>query len=179
MKFKGRNNRVLWYFSDGLLYSTCAEKKLGKLQGTNKAKLTSKDVLASLSEAREDHMRQLLSNTEATSTNLIQNNLCSEPWRMHNNTVANMLRVEHDDTVIEGHIEIAQQQYPRTWRWLWCTCCSKQQDTYSGTVRMFSSVEQPLASLTHEEESACLLDYDELGLTWGNHGESRYDNEQV
>ena len=170
---------VLRYFSDGLLYSTCAEKKLGYLQGTNKAKLTSKDVLVSLSEAREDHMRQLLSNTAATSTNLSQNNLCSEPWRMHNNTVANMLHVKHNDIVIEGHIEISQQQRPRTWRWLWCTCYSKQQDTDRGTVRTFSSVEQPLASITHEEESACLLDCDELGLTWGNHGESRYDSEQV
>jgi hypothetical protein len=154
----------------GVVYcTTCAEKKLGKLQGTNKAKLTSKDVLASLSEAREDHMRQLLTTTEATSTSLTQNNISTdlcEPWRMHN-TVANMLHIEHDDNIVGSHIEIAQQQYPRTWRWLWCTCCSKRPVTNSGAI---SSGEQPSATLTHEEENACLLDCDELGLTWGNDG---------
>ena len=34
------------------------EKKLGRLQGSNKRSITSKDIMSSLSEARDDHMRQ-------------------------------------------------------------------------------------------------------------------------
>ena len=147
---------------------TCAEKKLAKLEGTNKAKLTSKDVLTSLSEACEDHMRQLLSSTEATSTSLSQNNLSAqlcEPWKIHSTTAAN---APHKDDIVEDHIEITQQQCPRNWRWLCCTCCSNQRVTYSRAVQRTSTIEQPLTSLTSEEESAFLMDCDELGLTWGN-----------
>ena len=157
--------------------TTCAEKKLAKLEGTNKAKLTSKDVLTSLSEACEDHMRQLLSNTEATSTSLSRNNLSAdlcEPWKIHSTTAANVPHKEHEDIIhIENHIEIAQQQCPRNWRWLCCTCCSSQRVTYSRAVQRTSTVEQPLTSLTPEEESAFLLDCDELALTWGNDREKR------
>ena len=156
--------------------TTCAEKKLAKLEGTNKAKLTSKDVLTSLSEACEDHMRQLLSNTEATSTSLSRNNLSAdlcEPWKIHSTTAANAPYNEHEDDIVEGHIEIAQQQCPRNWRWLCCTCCSSQRVTYSRAVRRTLTIEQPLTSLTPEEESAFLLDCDELGLTWGNDGKNR------
>ena len=162
-----------------LIFIVCAEKKLGKLEGTNKTKLTSKDVLASLSEAREDHMRQLISNTEATSTSSNQTTGTThslsthvyDPWRTHsvsNTTTANTQN-EHKDA-LEGHIEIAQQQHSRNWRWLCCTCCSNQRVTYRRAVH--GNVE-PLTSLTSEEESAFLLDCDELGLTWGNDGKSR------
>ena len=124
-------------------------------------KLTSKDVLASLSEARADHMRQLLSNVDATSSSSREHNL-TDLYKSCN--------TPHTDG---DHIDISQQQYPRTWRWLWCTCCLNQRVTYSEAVQGISSMEHPLSSRTSKEESTFLLDSDELGLTWENDGENR------
>ena len=119
-------------------------------------------------------MRQLLSNTETTTTSLCQNNLTTDLCvpcniHIHNTTTANAPHIELDSDFL-GHIETEQQ---RTWRWLWCTCCSKQHMTYSEAVQRVSSVERTLAvSHTPEEESAFLLDCDELGITWGSDTEN-------
>ena len=117
-------------------------------------------------------MRQLISNTEAETTTYSSSTDLYDPWRTHSgsSTAANTLQNEHED-VLESHVEIAQQQHPRNWRWLCCTCCSNQQVTYRRAIQRISNVE-PLTSLTPEEESAFLLDCDELGLTWGNNEEN-------
>ena len=125
-------------------------------------------------------MRQLTSNTEATTTNQsITHNLTTDlydPWRPHNastTAAVNTSQIEQEDDDLEGHIEIIQQHYPRNWRWLCCSCCSNQRVTYSRATQRISSVKRPLTSLTPEEESAFLLDCDELGLTWDKNGENR------
>ena len=155
-------------------YYVHAEKKLGKLEGSNK-KLTSRDVIASLSEAREDHMRQLISDPGITRPQDHSAGLY-DPWKPHNSsttstTPTDMPQFELEDP-LEGHAEIHQRS-PWGWKQLCCLCCSTRQVAYSRTGQGTTIAEQPLTSLTPEEESAFLLDCDELGLTWEKDGENR------
>lgn len=91
-----------------------------------------------------------------------------DPWKPqgHNNYTPHQSTpqlFEHEDT-LEGHIEVSQQS-PSRWKWLCCSCCSTHRVTYSRTSQGVTDSEQ-ITSLTPEEESAFLLDCDELGLTW-------------
>lgn len=49
-----------------VIISPAPERRLGKLEGGNRRRkqLTSRDILQSLSEAREDHMQQLVNRTD-------------------------------------------------------------------------------------------------------------------
>ena len=126
-------------------------------------------MLAALSEAHEDHMRQLLvSSMDATntrSTQSITTRSAVDPWRPHNTstTVA-----EEEDDILEGYIETNQHQYPKRWRrWL---CCCDQHATYTRAVveRTSNTTDYSLTNPTFEQENASLLDCDELQLTWEN-----------
>ena len=164
-------------FSDyiKLLYCGYPEKKLGKLEGSNKRKLTSRDVISSLSEAHEDHMRQLMNDTGTSVQD--PSAYLYDPWKPYNasaptNTDGNTPKHFEDKDLEDGHLEIRQQS-PSGWKYLCCSWCSTQTVAYSRASRRITSGDKPLTSLTPEEEHAFLLDCDELGLTWEKDGENR------
>lgn len=118
------------------------ETRLGKLQGSNKQKLTSKEIISSITEARGDHMRQYMT-TEATN-----DPWCSSPTAIRNEYA-------------EMGFEEPQHHKPlsRTNHWgSYLCCCQGSKPAYSRVgVR-----EQ------RGEEVACLVECDELDLTWQN-----------
>lgn len=170
----------IWLFSEIVLYYGYAEKKLGKLEGSNKRKLTSRDVISSLSEAREDHMKQLMSNTGPATTSASESHLY-DPWKPHTSTsssthVNTPQLFEQEEDRLEGHVHFDNsQQSPRNrgWKRFCCCCWSPQAVAYSRANQRITSADEALTSLTPEEESAFLLDCDELGLTWEKSGEDR------
>lgn len=99
-----------------------------------------------------------------------------DPWKPYNTSVTTitdgnttqLLNFEDED----DHLEISQQS-PSGWKCLCCSWCSTQTVAYSRTSQQITSADEPLTSLTPEEESAFLLDCDELGLTWEKDGENR------
>ena len=115
-------------------------------------------------------MRQLMSDTGASrsiTTSHGQEGLY-DPWRPYNTSTItareNAPQLFEQEDPLEGHLEISQQS-PVGCKWLCCSCCSTRRVTYTRTSQGTTCAEQ-LTSLTPEEESAFLLDCDELGLTW-------------
>ena len=127
-----------------LLYasSSLTETRLGKLQGSNKQKLTSKEIISSITEARGDHMRQYMT-TEATN-----DPWCSSPTAIRNEYA----EMEFEEP--QHHKLLSKTNH---WGSYLC-CCQGSKPAYSRVgVR-----EQ------RGEEVACLVECDELDLTWQN-----------
>ena len=111
------------------------------MQGADSKKLTSKDIVTSLSEAREDHMHQFMSS-EATN----------DPWSGSPTTVRNPF------TDVEM-AETREREMKTSWRCL-CCCAGERGGYRRGRTR------QP-----DLEENMCLMECDELSLAWeGQHG---------
>lgn len=102
-----------------------------------------------------------------------------DPWKPYYTSVTTTTDVNtpkqlnfEDKDLEDGHLEIRQQS-PSGWKCLCCSWCSTQTVVYSRASQQISSADEPLTSLTPEEERAFLLDCDELGLTWEKDGENR------
>ena len=114
------------------------EAKLGKLQGSDKQQLTSKDIINSITEARDDHMRQFLT-TEATN----------DPWMSSPTSIRN----EYADFEV-AEVSRGEQKYPIVWG---CCCCGQRGRPSYARARRTQSL---------DEENVCLVDCDELNLAW-------------
>ena len=124
------------------------ETKLDRLQGSNKQKLTSKDIVSSVAEAREDHMRQLLSS-EASN----------DPWTGPSAASRNEyteVDLQNSERMQRPRPKPRTGMRPSVW-----SCC------YSGAG---GQSRQPYSRArfqqTLDEEHAYLMDYDDLELSW-------------
>ena len=138
-----------------------AEDKLNRLQGSNKRIITSKEIIHSLSEAHEDHMRQLMNSN--TSGDLEQ---LPDPWTSIP-TSASLDTSQHQIAANNLCIEI-ENSTPSRRRCCdvaifiaMCGCCRRKR---------FGDYQKRRArsTLTTEEEREHLVDCDALGLTWEN-----------
>ena len=124
------------------------ERKLRRLEGSKKKELTSGCVVDDLSEARENQMRQLIGETEGTGVSRCpQDPLESTSTRMPQQLTE------------EGISNGREESLPCHCIWLCSVCHAIQRMTCRG-----ASVE--ITNTKHREESAFLLDCDELGQTW-------------
>ena len=124
--------------------SSLTETRLGKLQGSNKHKLTSKEIISSITEARGDHMKQYMT-TEATN----------DPWYSSPTAIRNeYAELEFEEP--QRHKQLSRSRYNH-WGSYLC-CCQGSKQAYSrARVREEGG-----------EEVACLMECDELDLTWQN-----------
>ncbi len=123
-----------------MIFVIAAESKLGRLQGADSKKLTSKDMISSLTEAREDHMHQFMSS-EATN----------DPWSGSPTAMRNQF----------AEFEMAEpgeeEEMKKSWS---CLCCFSGSGGRRGYRR--GRTRQP-----DLEENRCLMECDELNLAWG------------
>lgn len=132
-------------------YLRSLETKLDRLQGSNKQKLTSKDIVSSVAEAREDHMRQLLSS-EASNN----------PWTGPSSAGRN----DYTDVDLRDSEE-SHRPRPRPKRRagtrpsVWTCCYSGAGGGESRQAYNRARFQQSL-----DEEHAYLMDYDDLELSW-------------
>lgn len=141
------------------------------MEGSSKKTITSKDILRSLSESRDDHLRQqndpLTINNSGTCTDIESTR--NDPWSVAvaiNSNSANNQRQETEyhldfvDSELEGEDE-EKNCLSSLARVCICCDCGRTRDRHRrGRLQSVGS------NLTAEEEGEYLMDCDELGLTW-------------
>ena len=137
------------------------ENRLNKLQGSNKKKITSKDIISALSEARDDHMRDFTSagNSYTQQTPSLATN---DPWNTQSVTESQFTGHQSDPGFTELEFEHFEENSEPPGHSMWCYgCCGRQRLRYSAGERVQARFG---SSLTPEEERAYLVDCDELEL---------------
>ena len=189
---KARNS----LYSPTLPPTTTKERRLNRLQGTDKRKITSKDIMNSLSEAKESHMMQPSrdlpletqtsgqsssgQSTSATRPILESEPARNDPWSVPQTVDTHQTeRIDSSDNRHQSDEEEQQSdeffvdvQLKRSGCGFMsclmsCTACLRRRQSSTGRWRL-RGFSDGGSSLTAEEERAYLMQCDQLGLaSWG------------
>ena len=152
------------------------ESRLNRLQGTDKRKLRSRDILNALSEARDDHLSHSSTGSVQPATlNVTQTDTTiatNDPWSIGPNSsgdghITNLSAINdfqedggRDGRVFSLELDDLDEEDDNEVKTGCLRCCSKR-----GTKHKHSRVRVTSSSLTPEEESAFLLHCDHLSRT--------------
>lgn len=165
------------------------EKRLNRLQGSDKRSIRSKDIMNSLSEARDDHMQQItdpisssaqhhhstgtILNRDSENTILHRDSepARNDPWHAIPPSTDTSQRqvVENElqsDFFVPVEIEKSGCGFSKCISCLTCVCCRR-----TGHRTRLHRARRVRSSLSAEEEREYLMDCDELGLMWEGDGE--------
>lgn len=144
------------------------------MEWPGKKTITSKDILRSLSEAREDHLRQpnYLPSTITTGTRRDVASARNDPWNVaapfsSTNTNLSDSQQQHKEYRLESELDVGGNEgatclssFARA-----CVCCGCPCDRARGRHQR-RRLQYVGSNPTTEEEGEYLMDCDELGLTW-------------
>jgi len=157
-----------------LLLCYFTEDKLERLEGHKKRTLTSKDILRSLSEARDDHLRgagaqiplatQPRENSRVESGN--QSSISNDPWLARDPAVVSSSSSSgdhhHQSLSYPLDFDDSMEGEERRKSRMCCICLCWEKKSRRKRLQSIGS------NLTAEEEGEYLMECDELGLTWND-----------
>ena len=148
-----------------------AEDRLERLEGRNKRNLTSKDILHSLSESKEDHFRQLdttvpsnsLESRDERTTGSDHHTQINDPWNA--TPSSSSAQDQHRDTEhsldFEDSLEAEDTSTTSCFSKMTHVClCWERRRSQQRRLQSVGS------NLTAEEEEDFLMDCDQLGITF-------------